>query len=115
MKKVLRRYLNRLCISRPRALWQRYVFGFIFIFATISVSHWASLATIEAARAAIRVMCARAAMAWGIEEDAVEWVDGHARPAGPNAGKFPPMSLAEIAAIASKTGGPIAGHHEVNA
>ena len=73
------------------------------------------LATIKAARAAIGVMCARAARIWGIDEDAVVWEDGHAKPAGPNAGKFPPMSLAEIAAVASNTGGPIAGHHEVNA
>ncbi|MEI4232244.1 xanthine dehydrogenase family protein molybdopterin-binding subunit [Roseovarius sp. D22-M7] len=73
------------------------------------------LATIEAARAAKREMCRRAAMVWGIDEDAVDWEDGAARPAGPNAGKFPPMTLKEIAAIASNTGGPIAGHHEVNA
>ncbi len=73
------------------------------------------LATIEAARAAIREMCKRAAQVWGIDADAVEWVDGAAQPAGPNAGKHPPMTLAEIAEIASNTGGPIAGHHEVNA
>ena len=73
------------------------------------------LATIKAAREAITVMCARAAGIWGIDEDAVVWEDGHTKPAGPNAGKFPPMSLAEIAAVASNTGGPIAGHHEVNA
>ncbi|WP_297768523.1 xanthine dehydrogenase family protein molybdopterin-binding subunit [uncultured Roseovarius sp.] len=73
------------------------------------------LATIEAARAAKREMCRRAAMIWGIDDEAVEWEDGAARPAGPNAGKFPPMTLKEIAAIASNTGGPIAGHHEVNA
>lgn len=72
------------------------------------------LATIEAARAAIREMCKRAAMVWGIEHEAVEWVDGAAQPAGPNAGEHPPMTLAEIAAIASNTGGPIAGHHEAN-
>jgi CO/xanthine dehydrogenase Mo-binding subunit len=72
------------------------------------------LATIEAARAAKREMCKRAAMVWGIDEEAVEWKDGAAHPAGPNAGEHPPMSLAEIAAIASNTGGPIAGHHEAN-
>ncbi|WP_050927729.1 xanthine dehydrogenase family protein molybdopterin-binding subunit [Aestuariivita boseongensis] len=72
------------------------------------------LATIEAARAAKREMCKRAAMIWGIDEEAVEWVDGAAQPAGPNAGKFPPMTLAEIAETASNTGGPIAGHHEAN-
>ena len=73
------------------------------------------LATIEAARSAIKVMCGRAARIWGIEEDAVIWEDGCAKPAGPNAGAFPPMSLAEIAAVSANTGGPIAGHFEVNA
>ncbi|MCB2128003.1 MAG: xanthine dehydrogenase family protein molybdopterin-binding subunit [Rhodobacteraceae bacterium] len=72
------------------------------------------LATIKAARDAVRVMCERAAKIWGIDADAVEWKDGAAVPAGPNAGKFPPMTLAEIAAVSFETGGPIAGHHEVN-
>ena len=73
------------------------------------------LATIKAARDAIEKMCARAAALWGIDREAVVWEDGCAKPAGPNAGKFEPMSLAEIAAVASETGGPIAGHYEVNA
>ncbi|MCC5968521.1 MAG: xanthine dehydrogenase family protein molybdopterin-binding subunit [Pararhodobacter sp.] len=73
------------------------------------------LATIEAARAAKREMCKRAAQVWGIDADAVIWEDGAVRPVSPNAGKHPPMTLAEIAAIASNTGGPIAGHCEVNA
>ena len=41
--------------------------------------------------------------------------NGSAIPAGPNAGQFDPMSIEEIAALSSQTGGPIAGHHEVNA
>ncbi len=73
------------------------------------------LATIEAARAAKREMCKRAAQVWGIDEEAVVWEDGAAKPAGPNAGEHEPMTLADIAAIASNTGGPIAGHFEVNA
>ncbi len=73
------------------------------------------LATIEAARDAIAKMCHRAARIWGIDEDAVVWEDGAAKPAGPNAGKFPPMTLAEIAAVSFNTGGPIAGHFEFNA
>ena len=73
------------------------------------------LATIKAARHAIKIMKERAAATWGIEPEAVEWVDGAAQPAGPNAGKFPPMTLKEIAETASNTGGPIAGHFEVNA
>jgi len=73
------------------------------------------LAAVEAARQAITQMCARAAAEWGIEPEAVEWLDGAAVPAGPNAGKFPPMSIAEIGAKMGSTGGPISGHHEVTA
>lgn len=73
------------------------------------------LATIKAARAAIQNMCGRAAQVWGIDADAVDWVDGAAVPTGHNAGDFPPMTLADIAKDQAKTGGPIAGHHEVNA
>jgi CO/xanthine dehydrogenase Mo-binding subunit len=79
------------------------------------VTFMVGLATIKAAREATQKMCARAAAIWGIEPDAVEWIDGAAQPAGPNAGKFPPMSLAEIAATSLKTGGPIAGHCESTA
>jgi CO/xanthine dehydrogenase Mo-binding subunit len=45
----------------------------------------------------------------------VVWENGHARPSGANAGNFPPLSLADIAKDAANTGGPIAGHCEVNA
>ncbi len=73
------------------------------------------LAAVEAAKQAISQMCARAAAEWGIDAEAVEWLDGAAVPAGPNAGKFPPMSIAEIGAKMGSTGGPISGHHEVTA
>jgi CO/xanthine dehydrogenase Mo-binding subunit len=73
------------------------------------------LATIRAAQAAKKDMCARVAKIWGIDDDAVEWKDGAAHPAGPNAGKFPPMTLAEIAALSFQTGGPIAGHCDFQA
>lgn len=72
-------------------------------------------AAVVAARQAIREMCRRAAAEWGIEPEAVEWADGAAMPAGPNAGKFPPMTIAEIGASMGSTGGPISGHHEVTA
>ena len=49
LKKHTRRFVRWFCIGRPQALWQRYLLGFVFIFVTISVSHWASLKTIEAA------------------------------------------------------------------
>ena len=73
------------------------------------------LATIKAAKAAKKEMCKRVANLWGLEEDAVIWRNGHVFPAGPNAGNQKPLSLKDIAAISAQTGGPIAGHHEVNA
>lgn len=69
-------------------------------------------AAVIATEQAIGEMCRRAAAEWGIEPEAVEWVDGAAQPAGPNAGKFPPMTIAEIAGKMGSTGGPISGHHE---
>ena len=79
------------------------------------VTFAAGLSTIKAARDIIKKACGRAAKIWGIDEEAVVWEDGMAKPAGPNAGAFEPLSLAEIAAQANNTGGPIAGHHEVTA
>ena len=69
-------------------------------------------ATVEAVQAIIKEMCKRVAEEWDIDPEAVDWVDGAAQPAGPNAGKFPPKSIAEIAGKMSSTGGPIAGHCE---
>ncbi len=79
------------------------------------VTFASGLATIQAARDAIEKLCSRAAQMWGIDEEAVVWEEGYAKPAGDNAGKFEPLSLADIAAVAANTGGPIAGHTEVNA
>jgi CO/xanthine dehydrogenase Mo-binding subunit len=73
------------------------------------------MATIAAARDAIGKLCGRAAKIWGIPADAVVWENGCAKPSGSNAGNFQPLSLAEIAKTAANTGGPIAGHFEVNA
>ncbi len=89
--------------------------GFCDVTDGSRVTFAVGIATIRAARDAIKKMCGRAAKIWGIAEEAVEWREGAAHPAGPNAGKFPPMTLAEIAAVSFQTGGPIAGHHEVNA
>ncbi|MBR0643123.1 xanthine dehydrogenase family protein molybdopterin-binding subunit [Plastoroseomonas hellenica] len=56
----------------------------------------------------------RAAKIWKIDPEAVTWDDGEARPAGDNAGKFPALTLAEIAAKASETGGPIGAGVQLN-
>ncbi len=76
------------------------------------VTYASGLATIKAAEDTVDKLCARAAAEWGIDRDAVVWEDGHARPAGPNAGEFEPVSLARIASRMGRTGGPIVGHFE---
>lgn len=79
------------------------------------VTFASGMATINAARNAAKELCARAAKMWGIPADAVVWENGYAKPAGPNAGNFEPLSIKDIAAVAGNTGGPIAGHCEFNA
>lgn len=76
------------------------------------VTYASGLATIQAARDTIKKLCARAAAKWGIDPDAVVWEDGCAKPSGPNAGEFEPMTLAQIARKMGATGGPIVGHYE---
>jgi CO/xanthine dehydrogenase Mo-binding subunit len=56
----------------------------------------------------------RAARIWGIDAEAVKWEDGMALPAGDNAGKFPPLSLKELAAKANEMGGPIGNQTQLN-
>ncbi len=76
------------------------------------VTYASGLATIRAARDAVRKLRQRAADKWGIDVEAVDWVDGCAVPSGPNAGDFEPLPLAEITRTMGATGGPISGHFE---
>ncbi len=56
----------------------------------------------------------RAAKIWKIDAEAVKWEDGMALPAGDNAGKFPPLSLKDLAAKANEMGGPIGTQVQLN-
>ena len=89
--------------------------GYTFLTGGSRVTFASGMATIDAAQDAVRQLCERAAKIWEIPSDAVEWEDGYAKPAGANAGDFEPMSLAEVAKVAGKTGGPIVGHAQINA
>ena len=71
------------------------------------------MATIFAARAAIDVLKARAALMWEIDVDDIEWKDGAAHAKGIEHSNLAPLTLAEIAKKSPQTGGPIAGHNEV--
>ncbi len=79
------------------------------------VTFAAGTAVSEASERVIRQLRERAAMLWDIDPEAVDWKNGHAVPAGTNAGDFEPLSLADIAAKAAQTGGPITAQVSVNA
>ncbi|MCG7509164.1 xanthine dehydrogenase family protein molybdopterin-binding subunit [Mesorhizobium retamae] len=72
-----------------------------------------SMATISAARNAIKILRERAAQMWDIPVDDVTWEKGHAIAKGEKYGNLSPLSLKEIAAQSGTTGGPIAGHSEL--
>ncbi|MER9653327.1 xanthine dehydrogenase family protein molybdopterin-binding subunit [Mesorhizobium sp. M0152] len=72
-----------------------------------------SMATISAARNAIKILRERAAQMWDIAVDDVVWEKGHAIAKGEKHGNLGKLSLKEIAADSGKTGGPIAGHSEL--
>ncbi len=81
--------------------------GFSNLTGGSRVTFASAMVVTQAAEKVIKTLCERAAKIWKIEPDAVTWDNGFARPAGDNAGKFEPLSLAQIAARASETGGPI--------
>ena len=89
--------------------------GYTFLTGGSRATFSNGVAVNEAAQQVIKEMCARAAKIWEIPPDAVTWEDGMAKPAGANAGDFEPLSFAEIAKMAGKTGGPIGGHAHLNA
>ena len=72
-----------------------------------------SMATVFAARNAIKILKQRAAKMWDIPVEEVTWEDGQAKATGGSHGNLAPLSLKEIAAAASTTGGPVAGHNEI--
>ena len=88
--------------------------GYNFLTGGSRVTFASGKAVVEAAKGAVAELCNRAAKIWEIDADAVEWVDGEARPAGDNAGKFDPLPLSTLAGMAGKTGGPIGGHASLN-
>ena len=73
------------------------------------------MAVVRACEDVIAQCKSRAAATWGMDEEQVEWRDGQAVPApGVNA-DVNPLSLADLAAGAPRTGGPILGRASLNA
>jgi CO/xanthine dehydrogenase Mo-binding subunit len=89
--------------------------GFTHVTGGSRVTFATGMATVQAAEKVKEQLKARAATLWDISPEAVDWEDGKAFPAGPNAGTFEPLTLAEIAAKAARTGGPIGAEVQLNA
>ena len=83
--------------------------GFSNLTGGSRVTYASAMVVTSATQSVIKTLRERAAKIWKIDPEAVVWENGEARPAGDNAGKFPPLTLAQIAAQANATGGPI-GH-----
>jgi len=73
------------------------------------------MAVTTAAERVVTELKKRAAVIWDISPDAVDWRDGKAYPAGPNAGSFEPLPLSAIANRSAATGGPISAEVQINA
>ena len=89
--------------------------GYNFLTGGSRATFSSGMATVEAARSIIKQASGRAAKLWEIPEDAVAFENGEFRPAGDNAGKHKPMTLADIAKVAGKTGGSIVGVAAISA
>ncbi|MBL6952892.1 MAG: xanthine dehydrogenase family protein molybdopterin-binding subunit [Alphaproteobacteria bacterium] len=88
--------------------------GYTHVTGGSRVTLASGLAVINAAKEVIAELCVRAAKIWDVDPDGVIWEDGYAKPASTNVGDFEPLSLAQIAAQKSATGGPIVGSAGVN-
>ena len=89
--------------------------AYSFLTGGSRVTFATGMAVSQAAEKVVEQLKARAAALWDISAEAVEWRDGTAYPAGPNAGEFEPLPLAEIASKSGRTGGPITAEVSVNA
>jgi CO/xanthine dehydrogenase Mo-binding subunit len=89
--------------------------GFTFLTGGSRVTFATGMAVTQAAQNVVADLKKRAAMIWDISPEAVDWRDGMAYPAGQNAGNFDPLSLADIALKAGRTGGPISAEVSLNA
>ncbi|HTE79074.1 MAG TPA: xanthine dehydrogenase family protein molybdopterin-binding subunit [Reyranella sp.] len=88
--------------------------GFNFVTGGSRVTFATGLAVVNSVRDMIRELKVRAGKIWNVDPEGVIWENGMAKPAGSNVGEFEPLSLAQLAAQAGRTGGPINGHAQLN-
>jgi CO/xanthine dehydrogenase Mo-binding subunit len=90
------------------------VIGFSNLTGGSRVTYASAMVVTQSTQGVIKQLRERAAKIWKIDAEAVVWENGEAKPAGDNAGKFPPLSLRQIAAQAPATGGPIGAGVQLN-
>jgi len=88
--------------------------GYCFLTGGSRVTFATGKAVVEAANDVVQQLRARAAKIWKCEVDEVIWKDGVAHPAQGQTDTRTQLSLAEIAASAARTGGPISGKASLN-
>src|SRR6266852_632620 len=74
-----------------------------------------SMAVVEAAKQIKADLCGRAAKLWELSPDQVAFENGHVKPVGDTSGTHKLLSVADLAKVAGKTGGPIGGVGRINA
>ena len=89
--------------------------GFNFLTGGSRSAFSGSMAIVEAAKQIKAELCARACKLWEAKPDQVEFKDGAVRPIGSLGEKAKPMTIADFAKVAGKTGGPIGGYGRINA
>jgi CO/xanthine dehydrogenase Mo-binding subunit len=89
--------------------------GFTFLTGGSRSTFSGTMAVVEAARQIKGDLCRRAAKLWDVPIDQVSFDNGAVRPIGASEGKFKPMTVADCAKVAGKTGGPIGGYGRINA
>ncbi len=88
--------------------------GFSNLTGGSRVTFASAMVVTQSAEKVIGQLKERAAKIWKIDPEAVIWDNGEARPAGPNAGQFPPLTLKDLAAKANEMGGPIGAGVQLN-
>jgi CO/xanthine dehydrogenase Mo-binding subunit len=89
--------------------------GFNFLTGGSRSAFSGSMAIVEAAKQIKADLIARACKLWEAKPDQVEFSGGAVKPLGALAEKVKPMTIADFAKTAGKTGGPIGGVGRINA
>jgi CO/xanthine dehydrogenase Mo-binding subunit len=89
--------------------------GFNFLTGGSRSTFSGTMAVVEAARQIKADLCLRAAKLWEVPVEQVEFEGGGVKPVGDAATRAKPMSVADMARVAGKTGGPIGGYGRINA